>query len=205
MPENNTPNTPQGQGQENTVDNKVPAAGEPDKKEPSDVAKLRSAHEKLQADYQQMIATQEAEKKKVLEEQGKHKELYENEKKAREELEAKIQLKDRTVALEKALSKAGVNSEVLDFVTTSLIGQVEVDKKGVITNLDALVTELKTSRPSLFAPEKAAPAGKIGAGVTTNGSLPGTLSASQIEAIISSGDAKLIAEHEEAIRKSLKS
>lgn len=177
----NNPTTPQdgqgqGQGDNAQIDNKAQTEPQGEGKEQlSDkeinFARLREAHEKTKAKLEALEAEKSEAEKKKLEEEGKYKELLEKEKAQREELEAKFARKEQETAIEKALSKAGANQEVLDLAVQALIGQVETDKKGNITNLDQLVAELKSTRPILFAGSD--PNGKIGTGVANNSNAGG--------------------------------
>lgn len=121
-------------------------------------AKLE-ALEKLESDRQ----SQE------LESQGKFKERAElSDKKYADLVEATNQ-KDRAVVVQNELKKAGINPDMLDYVTPEFLKKIVFDDNNQPTNLDTVVAELVSSKPSLFAKPPSVPAGDVGVSATTSG------------------------------------
>lgn len=119
---------------------------------------------KLEAFEAQKI---EAENKK-LEEQGNYKALLDKANQENTDLKNKSNIKDRNSRVETELKKAGINPDLIDYVTPEFTKKIEFDSNNQPTNLEAVMSELVTSKPSLFVKAQSVQAGNVGVANTTS-------------------------------------
>lgn len=119
---------------------------------------------KIEAFEKQQV---EAENRK-LEEQGNYKALLEKANQENTDLRTKSNIKDRNSRVETELKKAGINPDMLDYVTPEFAKKIEFDTNNQPTNLDTVMAELVSSRPSLFVKAPSVQAGNVGVANTTS-------------------------------------
>jgi hypothetical protein len=171
----------------------------------TNLAALRKQNETLKKENQAFKEAEAERERKRLEEEGQYQELLKKEREEGTEKVTKYQTKVRRYQVEKQLSNSGINPDVIELLIDKLITQVEFDDDDSPTNLEEVVEELKTSKPSLFSDKAAKPAGKVGTSFVSNagGQEPNKLSQEEIDRIIKSGDADLISKNADKIKASL--
>lgn len=104
-------------------------------------------------EYQKLKKAIEDSERTKLEEQNKFKELYESEKKAREESDAKI----RQTRIENAISNEAIKKGITDtdaVLKLSDLSKVTVGEDGSLSNVETVIDELLTARPYLRTVKK---------------------------------------------------
>jgi hypothetical protein len=165
---------------------------------------LRQKAEKLEKELEKSRKVREEEEKKKLEADGKLQELLDKERKEKEDLKSQYQNQARQSLLEKELARAGINNELVDMILPSVLNQVEFDGEKP-TNLESLLENLKTTKPSLFNESKPQPipAGKVGAGVTNSSS--NVMTPEQALEMINRNDYFELQKYDKEIRQALSS
>lgn len=163
---------------------------------------LRKSNEQMAKKLAQFEKEKEEQEKKKLEEEGNYKELIAKERKGREEIEAKYKAEKQQIILEKELSKSGINPELVDLAISAIQSQVKFNDDNQPDNLTEILENLKTTKPSLFDESAGVkPAGKVGAGVSSNPNNSNSLSADKAKAILESGDYSMYTQHRDQILK----
>lgn len=196
-PENNSQTTPPAPADKSAEDNKL------NDKETNLVA-LRKSNEALQAKVDELSGIISSKEDADLKAKGDLQGLLDKATKENEELKATQQSDKRQSILEKELVKSGVKASLIDLILPAVNVKVKFSKDNLPENLSEILEGIKTSEPTLFTDQTInKPAGSIGTTVATDTGNGNVLSSTEIDSIIKSGNASLIAANADKINSSL--
>lgn len=205
MSDNNQDNQSQSQSQSNQDDLNTQSQSnqqsEAKKTAEMQARELAKANKELQAKIKAYEDAQSQAEAKKLEEQGKFKELLEKERAEKTQLLETITKKEQNDLIQKSLQKAGVNPDFVDLLSPNLVSQIEF-KDGVAVNIDTIINDLKTNKPSLFS-DSITQAKNLGTNVTTNSNSSDDITLDRALEILEKNDAKEIQKYQKQIQKAL--